>query len=348
MPRRQKLPTLAVIPLAIALLSCQDEVVVVVPVASVEVSGPATVMVNGSVQFTALPRDDRGNLLTQRSVTWTTSNGSVASVTADGWVRGLSGGRVEVIAYCEGRTGSFDLQVTNPVPTLSSSDPSAIMAGSGSFELTVNGAGFFKGSQVLWNGQPRSTAFVSATRLQASIPQSDVAFPGTALITVSNPPPGGGVSPSISFEIITTLTGTWAGQDAVGATWTLGLIEDPITGAVSGQVDITYGGQVILGGGNVTGSRSGYDVALTISFAGYQPAYFTATLSTDGQTLSGVLNGSGYENDPLTVFKQGGSSGVGSSGVVAIPGTGSAPPATSTLKELMDRRAGIGRPTGVW
>jgi hypothetical protein len=45
-------------------------------------------------------------------------------------------------------------QVTNPVPSITSVSPGAIKAGGNAFTLTVNGANFVPGSQVLWNGQP--------------------------------------------------------------------------------------------------------------------------------------------------------------------------------------------------
>jgi VCBS repeat protein/IPT/TIG domain-containing protein/FG-GAP repeat protein len=72
--------------------------------------------------------------------------------------------------------------------------PAATAPGGTGFTLTVNGTGFISGSVVNWNGSPRSTTFVSSSQLQASIPASDIAAPGTASVTVVNPPPGGGSS----------------------------------------------------------------------------------------------------------------------------------------------------------
>jgi len=52
---------------------------------------------------------------------------------------------------------------------------------------------FIPGAVVNWNGSARSTALVSPAELQAQIAASDVATAGkSALITVTNPPPGGG------------------------------------------------------------------------------------------------------------------------------------------------------------
>ncbi len=90
----------------------------------------------------------------------------------------------------------------NPVPTINGPvTPDAVTPGSSTFTLTVRGANFVPGAVVNWNGAARSTAFVSAGQLQAQILASDVTVAGSALITVTNPSPGGGSSSS-SFGIV--------------------------------------------------------------------------------------------------------------------------------------------------
>jgi hypothetical protein len=79
--------------------------------------------------------------------------------------------------------------------------PQAVAPGSAEFTLTVYGANFVSGAVVNWNGQPRSTTFISARELQAQILASDVAKPTAGYITVTNPPPGGGKSSS-SYAIV--------------------------------------------------------------------------------------------------------------------------------------------------
>jgi uncharacterized protein (TIGR03437 family) len=92
-------------------------------------------------------------------------------------------------------------QAQNPVPTVTSISPLVATAGVGAFTLTVNGTNFINSSSVQWNGSPRTTTFISATQLTATIPATDIATAGTANVTVSNPAPGGGVSGSILFTI---------------------------------------------------------------------------------------------------------------------------------------------------
>jgi hypothetical protein len=93
---------------------------------------------------------------------------------------------------------------TNPgIPSISLINPAKASPGGAGFMLTVEGSGFNSGSIVKWNGADRATAFVSTTRLTASIPASDLSPAGTASITVFNPPPGGGTSNTRIFRITT-------------------------------------------------------------------------------------------------------------------------------------------------
>jgi hypothetical protein len=83
----------------------------------------------------------------------------------------------------------------NPVPQIVGPvKPTAVAPGSGAFTLTVYGANFVSGAVVNWNGQARSTSFVSAHEVQAMILASDVATSTAAYVTVTNPSPGGGKS----------------------------------------------------------------------------------------------------------------------------------------------------------
>jgi hypothetical protein len=93
---------------------------------------------------------------------------------------------------------------SNPVPTATSLAPSAIVAGSSAFTLTVNGSNFVNGSIVRWNGANRTTTFVSPTQLTADITAADVQTQGTRTVTVFNPTPGGGTSGNLTFTVNAT------------------------------------------------------------------------------------------------------------------------------------------------
>ena len=92
---------------------------------------------------------------------------------------------------------------TNPLPLINAPlSPGQKAPGAATFTLTVNGTGFVSGAVVNWNGNARTTTFVSSSKVTASITAADVATAGTASVTVSNPAPGGGSSNPAYFQII--------------------------------------------------------------------------------------------------------------------------------------------------
>ena len=92
-------------------------------------------------------------------------------------------------------------QPGNPMPTVSALSPSTMPEGSQNFSISVLGTNFVNGSEVRWNGGPRTTLFVNPNELRAEISATDVAAHGVASICVFNPPPNGGLSNSMGFTI---------------------------------------------------------------------------------------------------------------------------------------------------
>jgi hypothetical protein len=90
---------------------------------------------------------------------------------------------------------------SNPIPALAQVNPSSTLQGSGDLVIRLSGSSFVPGAQVLWDGAPLPTTFVSATSLAASVPASDLVSVGSHDVSVSNPPPGGGTSGSVTFSV---------------------------------------------------------------------------------------------------------------------------------------------------
>jgi subtilisin len=88
-----------------------------------------------------------------------------------------------------------------PPPVVTSLSPSRTPAGGGGFTLRVIGSKFVTSSVVLWNGEGRTTTFISTTEIRAAIGAADVAAIGTAQVVVRTPSPGGGDSESLTFSI---------------------------------------------------------------------------------------------------------------------------------------------------
>jgi hypothetical protein len=100
----------------------------------------------------------------------------------------------------------FSIANRSPLPTITGLMPSGVKSGGQSFTLAVFGSNFINSSPtnrsvVHWNGNPRTTMFVSSMELWADIPASDIVNPDTANITVVTPAPGGGTSNTFSLPI---------------------------------------------------------------------------------------------------------------------------------------------------
>lgn len=92
---------------------------------------------------------------------------------------------------------------SNPVPSITTINPSSVTAGDPGFTLTVDGTNFINGSVINWNGSALTTTYVNSTQLTAGITAAMVASPGTPNVTVFNPAPGGGNSNAVTFTINT-------------------------------------------------------------------------------------------------------------------------------------------------
>ena len=92
------------------------------------------------------------------------------------------------------------------LPSIESLSPSAILAGSPGFVLTVGGNSFSSGAVVHWNGAERTTLVDADSSVRAQIMASDIAAGGTAEVTVvnlDNPARRGGTSNIVIFRITT-------------------------------------------------------------------------------------------------------------------------------------------------
>jgi uncharacterized protein YjdB len=85
-----------------------------VPVATVQLQpNPApNVKIGTPLQLTPFLRDANGNLLFNRTITWSSSDTAVATVSVNGLVSGVSaGGPVTITATCEGVSGTVQITI---------------------------------------------------------------------------------------------------------------------------------------------------------------------------------------------------------------------------------------------
>jgi hypothetical protein len=85
-------------------------------------------------------------------------------------------------------------KLENPSPTLAALEPPTVAIGSEPVELKIQGTDFVNDSVVRFDGVDRATTFASSTQLVTTLSAGDIAAADSIVVTVYNPPPGGGVS----------------------------------------------------------------------------------------------------------------------------------------------------------
>jgi len=133
---------------------------------------------------------------------------SVQATSNDGTVKNINflGGPGDNDGPCENCYGpdivaTINTAVTPPAPTITSLLPTSLNAGSAAFVLTVTGSKFVSGDTVEWNGIPLTTTYVSASKLTAKVPATDVAAAGSAAVTVVDTAADGVASAPVLFTI---------------------------------------------------------------------------------------------------------------------------------------------------
>lgn len=117
-----------------------------------------------------------------------------------------------------GTSAALSFDVTNGVPSITTLNPSSVTAGSPDRTVTVFGSGFVASSTVRSNGMLVPTTYVSGSQLTAVVPSSQLTYPGTVAITVTNPAPGGGTSAARNLTVGCDTTGSDVVLSAVGQT----------------------------------------------------------------------------------------------------------------------------------
>ncbi len=214
---------------------------------------------------------------------------------------------------------------SDPVPLINQPlVPPSAAPGSQGFTLTVNGTGFVSGAVVEWNGQPRSTQFISDTSLQATINSSDVSKAGTASVKVVNPGKHKPASTVVYFPIRDTF-GTVAYAPHSNLTANGPLAVGDYNG--DGKLDVAIGQansdgktgtiQIFLGNGDGT---FGSPVATQLDYVPIE--LFSADFNNDGKTdLAATYLYSYLNEDETDIFLAtgGGQLGTGRTLGPAIP-----------------------------
>lgn len=133
-----------------------------------------------------------------------------------------------------GGSGSAPFLVIESIPTLNNVAPAALVAGTASSPIFVNGYNFMTGAKVQWNGVSIPTTYISPSQLQAQPTTAQFATAGIVELSVSNPSPGG-VSSPVTFNVTYPATINILDLPANALVW------DPFAQVIYATLPSTYG-----------------------------------------------------------------------------------------------------------
>ena len=192
-------------------------------------------------------------------------------------------------------SNAMTFEIRSPQPDVIHLTPSWGTAGGPSFTLIVDGSNFVSGSKVRWKGSDRTTTFVSGTELQASISAADIASAGTAGVTVYTPPPGGGTSNAIDFDILPVLSSVTVNPSSVQG-------GSPSTGTVTLSGPAPAGGALVSLSSDNT-SAATVPASVTVAAGASSATFAVTTSAVSGSTAVTIsaLYGGVTRTAPLTV-----------------------------------------------
>jgi len=255
-----------------------------VPVATVDVSAPATTVAIGqTLQAATTLKDADGNVLTGRVVSWQSSNPALATVTSKGVVTGIAAGDVTISAICEGKVGTLAISVVaNSVAsvTITPANGTAVVGQSAQLKADALDASraVILGKTFTWQSSNPAIATVSSTGVVSTVAV------GTTTITATTD----GISGTSSFTV-TSVPVSWVAVQP-----------SSVKLIVGSTAQLTSSGADASGGSltqRVTQWSSAEPTIATVSTSGMVTAVRAGTASIKA-TVDGVSATSSVEVDP--------------------------------------------------
>jgi trimeric autotransporter adhesin len=270
--------------------------VTAVPVATVTVAPTSLPLQVGQTgTLTATTRDASNNVLTGRTIAWSSSNTNVATVSDAGVVTAVAPGSATITATSEGKSGTATVSVTAvPVASVVVSPSTVSLTTGGTQQITAtprDAAGnALTGRTVTWQTSNANVATVTQTGLitavgvgSANVTATSEGKVGTVTVTVTPAPVATvTVTPtSASLLVAGTTTLSATARDANGAvipgaaiTWSS---DAPLTAAVT-QTGVVTG--LLPGTATITATSGGKTGTATITVSLAPVATVTVTPST--------------------------------------------------------------------
>ncbi len=190
---------------ALLFAGCEDALSPAVPVAAITITpDTATITSGATLQLGATLIDSAGQLLTGRTVAWSSSDTFMATITGTGLVTGRRQGRVTITARAEGKAGTARITVFAPVArvTVDQDDQTIVVGGTLALSATPRdreGAPL-AGRLMSWSSADPATAAVSAGGLVTAL------APGSVTITATSEGQSGTATVRIAVITLVSLS----------------------------------------------------------------------------------------------------------------------------------------------
>ncbi|HUQ84407.1 MAG TPA: Ig-like domain-containing protein [Gemmatimonadaceae bacterium] len=218
-------------------------------VATVDVSSPSgDIVIGQTAQLIATPRDAKGNTLSGRTITWSTSSASIATVSTAGLVTGVAPGSAIITATADGKSGTRSvIVVPQPVASVTVTAASEFLRIGETTQLTAvvrdGSNNVIQGRTVTWITSDAAVATVSAAGVVTGVASGLVTITGSVgtvagsvLITV-DPPEITAVTALVEGQPA-TITGTKFATAAGGNVVRVGGVPATITAATATSIQI--------------------------------------------------------------------------------------------------------------
>jgi len=146
------------------------------PVTSVGVNPPMVTLesLGATQQLAASPMDHAGRPLTRRAVLWTSSNDSVATVSATGLVTAVGNGSATITAASEAASGTANVTVSQTAATLAVAPPADTLTALGQTQQLATSGQDANGNpianpRVAWTSSNASAVTVNASGLATAV-----------------------------------------------------------------------------------------------------------------------------------------------------------------------------------
>ncbi|PYO44465.1 MAG: hypothetical protein DMD33_02890 [Gemmatimonadetes bacterium] len=180
--------------------------VTLAPVAALSVApSSATIVMGATTQLQATTTDSAGNVLSGRTVTWSSNNGSVATVSGSGLVTGAGTGSATITATSEGQSGTSSITVsTVPVASVTVSPTSLSLQTGQTGQLTATprdaNGNPLSGRVVTWSSSDTTIAKVSGSGLVTA------RAGGSATVTATSEGQSGAATVTVTFVPVASVT----------------------------------------------------------------------------------------------------------------------------------------------